>query len=137
MTALNKPAVWKSIHLPDGEQIILASSYEDGSPLSLNDYNHNLFRLNKEGEVIWQVKREEHGRLNWDAANRHAREDGMDGARISFGEIRLSNAKHEWLHDINQWRPGLKLIALSRGIYEVDIENGIAHNVTPIPWRDW
>lgn len=37
------------------------------------------------------------------------------------------------------WQPGLKLIALAnQGLsYEIDVETGIAVNITPMPHRFW
>jgi hypothetical protein len=130
---------WRAyeISLPDGGKIICFYFINHGQDVTLYDENHNIFRLDKEGNVMWQIQREENGKFIWEVAHQQAREKGLDGERRPFGSLRLFNAQDEWLQSVDAWHPGLKLITICHGIYEIDIDKGVANNVTPISWRDW
>ena len=125
------------VNLPDEERIICLYCKDGTEPdLLLYDSNHNIFRLDKTGKIIWQVQRDEQGKVNWEAAHEIERARGKDGERRPFGELHVMTDQGESTHS-KTWLPGLVLRALSNGIYEVDIETGIAKNVTPTPWKNW
>ena len=134
--------------LPNGGQIVLVTGHKYGDIKTLHDVNHNCYRLNAQGEIIWQVQRDDsnHAPDWWDILHRHARERGEDGAREPFMEFMLeypdgSNNKNslEILPDIACWTPGC-IIWLRGSAYQQYIlnpETGIAKNVTesrPRPW---
>ena len=62
------------IAMPDSGRIIRAAIWT-GATKSLQTANHNVFRLDAHNQIIWQVQREETGYVNWEARNRHAKED--------------------------------------------------------------
>lgn len=134
--------------LPDGDHIVLVTGHKYGDINTLHDVNHNCYRLNSQGEIIWQVQRDDsnHAPDWWDILHRHARERGEDGAREPFTEFMLeypdgSNNKNslEILPDTAYWTPSC-IIWLRGSAYQkytLNPETGIAKNVTegrPRPW---
>ena len=99
---------WKSrsIHLLDGDCIFCYFFQPTGAAdVSLHNENHNVYRLNPAGEIIWQVRRDDsnHPADWWDILHRHAREKGLDGARepfmyiqIEYPDGRRSSSESEW-----------------------------------------
>lgn len=73
--------VFRAIKMPDGGRIISLCPYateefKTGKPWPNVDLaNHNVFRLDADDDVIWQVKRVEDEYVNWESRNRHAKED--------------------------------------------------------------
>lgn len=115
----------------------------------LNDANSNAYRLNKSGEVIWQVQRDDsnHPSNWWEILHSNARNQGHIGAYEPFTYIWL---KHQdgslntvantgsppevaiWLEDSQ-----ILLAGSAYQQYILDPETGIAKNVTegrPRPW---
>ena len=69
MNSMNKFKGWPytEIVLPDDGKVICTYSWDGAEPeRSLYDANHNLFRLDASGSVVWQVSRDDRGRINWD-----------------------------------------------------------------------
>lgn len=141
--------VWKTIQLPKKDVIALVSSYAAGEPLSLYDSNHNIFRLNSQGEMVWQVRRDDSIRRPdwWEILHAQARERGEAGAREPFMYFSLKypdGSDNISIHngcppDDAEWTPGCT-IWLSGSAYQqyiLDPDTGIAKNVTegrPRPW---
>lgn len=129
--------------------LILASVYVDGSRMSLHDINHNVYRLNAQGEIVWQVQRDDsnHPPDWWDVLHRVAREEGYDGAREPFMRIWVQNPDGTYQSDtdghrppeIQHWTPGctLHLDGSAYQHYLLDPDTGIATNVTKWPVRPW
>ena len=67
--------IWHEIAMPDGGRIVDAWPIDQEHWPSLELANHNVFRLDAHNQVIWQVRREETGYVNWEARHRHAKED--------------------------------------------------------------
>lgn len=150
--SIRQPSVWKMLLLPHGDKIILADEYkDDGSALSLEDANHNVYRLNAVGEVVWQVRRDDSNRPAdwWEQLHRLAREQGQDGAREPFMYIdlqypdgrRITSDEYGDGKDVAVWEPGclIWLVGSAYQKYLLDPETGIAKNVTPVhvherPW---
>jgi hypothetical protein len=140
--------IWKTLHLPSNDQVALVSSYADGESLSLQDINHNIFRLNAQGEVVWQIKRDDTGKfINWESLHQHAREQGEDGAREPFMEFILKypdgsdniNPTNGCPPDEATWTPDCTIWLRGSAYqqYILDPETGVAKNVTegrPRPW---
>ncbi len=127
--------VFQFVGLPDGGYIVLGD-FLDGS---IEPNNHNIFRLDKDGKVIWQVVRDEQGKLIWEEVFKQARNYNEPGrARYPFGELCLEDESGRRFQD-EAWRPGLKLISLGSGshTYEIDVETGVAKNITPPHTRPW
>lgn len=152
MSGENKFLGWptRQIVLPNGDRLICLYCKDGTEPeLSLHDINHNIFRLNAAGEVVWQVRRDDsnHPADWWDNLHAHARERGEDGAREPFMYMWLTypdgtynkDPKTGMPPDIQTWVPGSK-ITLDGSAYQtyiLDPETGIARNVTegrPRPW---
>jgi hypothetical protein len=139
-----------AIKLPDGGEIILCSRFADGTLFGLRDINHNLFRLDKNGNVIWQVKRFECGKSNWRQVLRRLKREGSAAAESAarqpfmnllrtfyrrgvFNPLHYENIPSEDKSKVPL--PGFVLIAnTGNEWYEVDIDTGVAINVTPRPW---
>jgi len=142
------PAIWKTLLLPGGDRIVLAGKYLDGDLLSLHDANHNVYRLNPAGEVVWQVRRDDSIRPPdwWEALHRLAQMQGLDGKRKPFMYIALEypdghrQASDEYGdgENILQWERGciIRLFG-SENSYTLDTETGIATNVEIGPGRPW
>ncbi len=68
--------LFKKISMPDEGKIIMLFQWDDADPeLPLKVTNHNVFRLDRENKVIWQVQRNENKFVNWESRNFHAKED--------------------------------------------------------------
>ncbi|MDR0780236.1 MAG: hypothetical protein LBF16_06025, partial [Pseudomonadales bacterium] len=135
--------------LPDFGKIFIASSYLNGESLNLFDSNHNVFRVNSQNKIIWQVRRDDSIMPPdwWDTMHAIARKNGHDGERAPFMYITLeypdgTNNRADqsgsppdeaiWTHDCTIWLSG----SLSRD-YILDPDTGIAKNMTPGFVRDW
>ena len=66
--------IWHEIAMPDGGRIVDAWPIDQKHWPSLDLANHNVFRLDVDNQVIWQVTREEAGYVNWESCHRHAKE---------------------------------------------------------------
>lgn len=67
--------LFDQLPMPDGGRIIQLIRWDTTDPdLPLQVANHNVFRLDREGKVIWQVRREERGFVNWEACHQQAKE---------------------------------------------------------------
>jgi hypothetical protein len=141
--------IWKTLHLPSNDRIALVSSYADSESLSAQDINHNIFRLNPQGAVVWQVKRDDSVRRPdwWEVLHAQARERGEDGAREPFMEFILKypdgsdniNPNNGCPPDEAIWTPDCTIWLRGSAYqqYILNPETGIAKNVTegrPRPW---
>lgn len=141
--------MFKRLMLPNQDRIILLYYWDAAdADLSLHDVNHNIFRLNPEGEVVWQVRRDDAGKfINWESLHQHARERGEDGAREPFMEFILNypdgsdniNPHNGNPPDEAVWTPActIELRGSAYQQYTLDPETGVALNVTvgrPRPW---
>lgn len=142
---------WKTrvVQMPNGDQLV-CYFFRDGAvrPFHLHDLNHNVYRLNAQGEIVWQVQRDDsnHPPDWWDVLHRVAREEGYDGAHEPFTEFLLEYAdgsnnktametlplQAEWVPDCKVWLRGSAYQQ-----YILDPETGIAKNVTKWPVRQW
>lgn len=108
--------------------------------MSLYDENHNIFRLDKDGNVVWQVQREELGKIRWDRIMASVAKGDFGHSRKPFSCLYLLDSAGNDMTKTGQWTEGLRLFALSinyGGRYEIDIETGIATNITEPGQRDW
>lgn len=143
----------QEVLLQDGGSVFIADSLVDGQNMSLHDHNHNIFRLDKGGNVIWQIQREEQGKIRWDlimaevAKGDKGNPETIRKSRRPFttlspifvkqGSYKEGNPLLEE-HKSNTWRNGFALIVrASSAVYELDIETGIATNITESGGREW
>ncbi len=61
--------VVREMPMPGGERIVLAGPINYQWP-NAQSVNHNVFRLDRSGDVIWQVRREEIPFANWGTSNK-------------------------------------------------------------------
>ncbi len=74
----------RQLLMPDGGKI-LCFHLRDGAPESgVHDANHNVFRLDKHGRVLWQINRRERPSINWTVKHQLARERGEPGCIEPF-----------------------------------------------------
>jgi hypothetical protein len=138
------------VRLPCGDQLVLQYCKTGKEPdLSLYEINHNVYRLNSQDEIVWQVRRDDsnHPPDWWDGLHRHAREEGLDGAREPFMRIWVQNPDGSYQRDadgqrpplVQRWTPGctLHLDGSAYQHYLLDPDTGIAKNVTEWPVRPW
>lgn len=165
----------RKIIIPNGDELVCYHFRADGAYTSQYNVNHNVFRLNAKGEVMWQVQRDE-GVWTRLAKQMRAYECGKfldlvvrdpefkelkrlyETGRLSESELssglsmpflylwpvhsdgtveKLPNGMQKET-DIS-WQPGdtVHLSALDGFRYILDIETGIAKNVTPKGHRRW
>lgn len=116
--------------------------------MPIHEENHNVFRLDVQGDILWQVQRDDsnHPPGWWDSMHLHARAEGWDGAREGFTEFLIeyadgSNNKTpmETLPLEDQWVPGCRIWLRGSAYqqYILDPDTGIAKNVTKWPVRPW
>lgn len=140
--------------LPKSGRISLTDWGLEGTPSDPYLQNHNVFRLDAVGNVIWQIKRSEgameetFGKLRR-AADRGETDPG-DGYRSGiepFMDFVLAYPDGSTNLDPNTgsppdiaiWEPGciVRLRSFSGWPYILDIERGIATNVATGPIRPW
>ena len=138
---------YRTIIIENGDKIICLYSWDGTEPeLSLHDANHNIFRLDKDGKVIWQVQRDDKGAINWEhimaevAKGDKGDPETIRRARKPFTTLYLLDSDGNDLTKTGKWVDGLTLYGLSvnyGGRYQIDIDTGIATNITESPTRDW
>jgi hypothetical protein len=151
---VKRPAVWKSLLLPESRRLIVASRYENQERLSVYDENHNIFCLDAAGNVLWQIKRDEGAVEEGFGDLRRAAERGETNPDAGFlsgiepfmylilyypdGRNNIDPNTGD-PPDCGTWEPGVQVrtSSLSGWPYEVDIERGIARNMAAGPIRPW
>jgi hypothetical protein len=106
----------------------------------LHDINHNIFRLDPQGNIVWQVKRDERGKLKleeWNERAARGEEEEWREPFMGFGLVH-SDGRFE-TGDVLQWQPGcvVKASSFSGQAYELDVDQGVIFNVTPHRQRSW
>lgn len=134
--------VFHKVIMPDSSRIIVLYRWDSNDKsLSLYNENHNVFKLDKDDNIIWQVQRDD-SNMNpdwWENMHQLARADGYDGKRAPFRDFMLeyedgSNNRNEIeaLPDEAIWVLGCKiwLIGSMGRRYLLDPVTGIAKNMT-------
>lgn len=139
----------RTLNMPDGGKIICFFYRNNAAPTSVEDGNRNVFRLAKDGKVLWQVTRIDHPETNWVAKHKHARERGEPGCVEPFIRFYLAypdettnqGGQTNTLPDEADWVSGcrVELSALGLGSlwYSLDVETGVATEITPMGARPW
>ncbi len=144
-----KGLMFCQLFLPNKHRIILLYRWDSNDPtLSLHDTNHNVYRLDPSGSVVWQVRRDDSNRPDdwWEQLHALARSEGYDGAREPFMYIDLEYPDGRRITSDEQgdgkgillWEPGclIRLVGSAYQKYILDPETGIAKNVTPVPCHE-
>lgn len=63
--------VWHEINLPNGDRIVDAWPLDEKHWPSCDSANRNVYRVNPNNQIVWQVRRNENGFINWDARNKN------------------------------------------------------------------
>jgi hypothetical protein len=134
--------------MPDAGRIVCTYCVDGKEPeLSTHDLNHNIFRLDKKGDVMWQIRRAEGGRLNLAAmkltARTHCETTGIEPF-MNLLVIRADGSRSASDPDgapskLDQWESGCRIHSNSlSGIdYDIDVDTGIARNLGPSRHRPW
>lgn len=105
---------------------------------SLNLANHNIFRLDANQRVVWQIRRLENPtHANWEILHELAKRKHAEGAFESyytadgymdpFFNMTLDERGALAPESVGIYRPGCKVYLTTRDwLYELDVETGIA-----------
>ncbi len=103
--------------------------------------NHNIFRLDSNNKIIWQVRRVEEKYVNWESRNKHAKEDdptceGYLDSFIRMGDkfferrpLPYKGPFHPTFAEVtfDTYKPGRLLgTATNRWGYDINPETGVA-----------
>lgn len=139
---------FRQLNMPDGGRVICFYYVPWDSPhkTGVEDGNRNVFRVDKSGQVLWQITRIDHPEVNWEAKHKHARDEGLPGCIEPFMEfvLRLPNGMRypegDPVDSID-WVPGCRVDLVSLGIgtqwFELNVETGVAVEITPKGHRPW
>jgi hypothetical protein len=139
--------IFRILRMPDGGMIFTLSLPRPAKDFAgVEHINHNVFRVDKSGQVLWQVTRIDHPEVNWEAKHRHAREEGLPGCIEPFMEfvLRLPNGMRypegDPVDSID-WVPGCRVDLVSLGIgtqwFRLDVDSGVATEITSKGTRPW
>jgi hypothetical protein len=145
----------KLMELPDGTRLVLATGASckasaESKEEELYLVNHNLFRLAADGSLIWQVRRDEQGRYDYEHHRRMAIEANKpDEPSNPFMWIDPDELGVRDVQFTGSLVPGSKVrvgslvttMPYSQSYqmdYDLDVETGVAINVTSrAPRRSW
>lgn len=139
----------KRLNMPKGERIVVTYSWDGSEPMEeLYETNHNVYRLNSNNDIIWQVTRDDSIMPHdwWEKCHELAREEGGDGHRIPFSYITLEYADGTKANsdedgdgtNILMWEEGCIIHLYGSGNdYILDPETGIAKNIAKKGGRVW
>lgn len=132
--------IYQEVHMPNGDRIVQADPMLERWA-SMDLANHNIFRLDANNQVVWQVQRVEDRFVNWEARHQHAKEadpncegylDPFNHMSLRFFERRALPYKGpfhptEELVWFDDYAPGRLLsLATHWWAYDLDPETGIA-----------
>lgn len=134
--------MFDQIKMPDGGRIIRLYRWDESEfDLPRDIANHNIFRLDSHGRIVWRIKRDDGRFLNWDAADQIAKRDdpnseGFIDPFISIGDRFFE--RHPLLNRgfyhpkfeiviFDTYAPGRLLGAATNWLgYDIDPETGVA-----------
>ncbi len=133
--------IYSQISMPDGGRIILANPGYGWMQKNTYAINHNIFRIDIDENIVWQIERFEDHYVNWESRKKHANEDDpeCDGYLDPF--IRMGDKFFERrplpykgpfhptfeIVAFDNYKPGRLLGAATyRWGYDIDPETGIA-----------
>lgn len=121
--------VGSEIALPDGGCLIRASWGTKATKHNVILANHNVFRLDAAGNVVWQVTREEGPHVDWAVRHAHAKAEDptAEGYFDPFWSLGMDERGALSPEPAGVFRPGCKVYLTTRWwSYELDVETGIA-----------
>lgn len=134
--------VFRILNMPDGGMMFTLSlprPPEDFAAVEL--INHNVFRVDASGEVMWQITREDAPGYNWEAAHENARKRGLQGRILPFVSFFLEFADGSIEPEANppdemSYVPDSQVNLMCLGhvytrLYRLDVETGRAVETTP------
>ena len=139
----------QAIELPNGD-VVICLIYKTGKEprFSVREENHNLFRLDKDGDVVWQVKRDEGRELQWASSREKAESGNVDDVwtRSPFTTLVLKYADGSTNMErmtgngpgVAAWVEGATVYChtFDQKSYSLDIDSGVAKLVF-MPGRPW
>lgn len=142
---LRPPKIWRRLDMPNGDVITVAARYADGELMNHHDDNHNVYRLTAQGDVLWQVQRDDGGR--WHKTLKLDRLEGKPLTHEPFQIIKLlypdgsTNVDPQTGSPPDEavWTPGcvVRLSSWDGWFFILDVDTGIATDITPRPHRPW
>ena len=116
--------------LGGGRLICLENIYGSGDIWpNLQTANHNVFLLDANSKMVWQVIREEKNHMNWEILHKIAKEKDptCEGYFDPFWNLGLDERTAASPEPAGVYRPGCKVYLTTRWwLYELDVETGIA-----------
>lgn len=120
--------IWHEVVMPDGGRIVDAWPLDETNWPSLELANHNVFRLDADRQVVWQVRRVEDGYVDWESRHRHAKakDPSCEGYFDPFWGMSMGD-EHGKYDPSNRYRPGCEIYLQTQWwSYHLDPETGIA-----------
>jgi hypothetical protein len=109
---------FQTIQLPDAQRIIrLQNVYGSGDAWpSLALANHNVFRLDRDSNVVWQVQRDERGHVDWEVRNMHATAQNptAEGYMDPFSSLDMDESQAKNPEPRGVYRAGCKVYLTTR-----------------------
>lgn len=152
---INELSFDQSIQLSDGGQIIAADWGRQPTwchQTALVFKNHNLFRMTAEGEVVWQVRRDEKVWSKFQTLREDAERKNIDDPignfvyspflrlwlRYADGSTNEDKSTYKFPQS-DHWVQGATVCCSTYDSmqYDLDIETGVAINVKPLGGRPW
>ena len=145
--ALPGGTVFRILRMPDGNDIFTLSVHPVLNMDDVERRNHNVFRVDRDGHVLWQITRIDHPGTNWEFKHEQARERGEPGCIEPFIEFSLRfpdgsrNTDGRMPQDNMDWVAGcrVELVKLGFGTqwFSLDIDTGVAIEITPMGTKAW
>lgn len=137
--------VFRILRMPDGNDVVIISAFNE---LDVGKRNRNVFRVDRNGKVIWQITRIDYPDINWELKHRIAREEGQPGCIEPFMYFRLqyldgssSDVIGQMPLDVIDWVPGCKVELANLGFgsqwFSLDVDTGVAVEITPRGLKAW
>jgi hypothetical protein len=138
------------IEMPCGD-FVVCLIYQTGQEprFSVREENHNLFRLDKDSNMIWQVTRDEGERVQWALMREKAEAENTNDVSTNSPFMTLIQRFSDGTTNrdpltgagptTSKWIEGATVICrtLDPMVYELNIETGVALNKTPFGSRRW
>jgi hypothetical protein len=138
--------VFRILRMPDGNDVVIISAFDE---LDVDKRNRNVFRVDRDGKVIWQITRIEYPDTNWELKHRIAREEGQPGCIEPFIRFYVTYAdgttktdpQTGMAPDVIDWVPGCKVELANLGFgtrwFTLDVDTGVAVDITTPGLKAW